>query len=186
MHAESGSRTQPSGSVRSPRANQSKFCTIRFPPSDATKTGIEIMNPLTLAPTLNATAILRCALRVRARIPAARSGSNGISQKCATTQLMFRSPESSFHGVDLLDIGALVVAVNSDNQCEAHSRFGRRDADGKNHEYQASRLTGIGTVAPECDEIEVPGVEHQFDSDQDQNCALASQSARQADAKQER
>jgi hypothetical protein len=81
-----------------------------------------------------------------------------------------------------------LVAVNRDHQREADRGLGRGDRDGKNTNITpVSSGIRVGAVAPEGDEIEVRGIQHQFDAEQDEDgVACATRRADQADAEQGR
>ena len=78
------------------------------------------------------------------------------------------------------------MAVNRDDQCKPDRSFGRRDADGENNEHHSGERFGIFAEPPEGDEVQVRGVEHEFDADEDQDGVAPGQRASQSDAEEQR
>src|SRR5438445_2051368 len=77
------------------------------------------------------------------------------------------------------------MAVDGNNQREADGGFGGGDADRKNNEHDAGERLGMRTVPPERDEVEVGGVEHEFDADEDEDGVAARQRAGEADGEEQ-
>ena len=77
----------------------------------------------------------------------------------------------AFELVGFLEADGFLVAVNGNDEREADGGFGGGDGDGEDCEEDAGLGGGcdLRGVAPEGDEIEVGGVEHEFDAEEDKD-----------------
>src|SRR6185312_1708910 len=121
-------------------------------------------NPMTMDPMASEAASLRCRCFARAITPAATMGSAGISHRFWTIQLIRCA--LAFHGVHLVEVGVFGVAIDGEDDAEADCGFCCGDADREDREHDASQRGRVRAVAPEGDEVEVGGVEHQFNADE--------------------
>src|ERR1043166_2380990 len=104
----------------------------------------------------------RCGCLVSESIPAASSGSTGMSQRFCAIQLI---RQSSLHRIDLIQIRRFVMPINRDNEGQSDRRLGCGNGNGKNHEHDpAQMLISVVAIPPESDEIKVGGIEHPFDA----------------------
>src|SRR5213080_3175563 len=69
----------------------------------------------------------------------------------------------AFQRIEFINIGCSVVAIDSDDEGEADGGFG--DGDRKDRDHYSTRWLWLGAEAPEGDEVQVRGREHQLDSD---------------------
>ena len=90
--------------------------------------------------------------------------------------------ESAFERIRFLETDGFLVAVNGDHQGEADRGFGGGDRDGEDHEHHAGGRRGRGTITPEGDEIDVRRVEHQLDTEEDEDGVAPREGADEADA----
>ena len=77
------------------------------------------------------------------------------------------------------------MAIDGEDHRQADGGFRRRDADGKNREHHAGQRLGVRSKAPEGDEIQVGGVQHQLNADQNKNGVAPGERAGEADGKDE-
>ncbi len=77
------------------------------------------------------------------------------------------------------------MAVDGEDDAQADGSFGGGDADGENGEHDAGQRLGMRSIAPEGDEVQVGGVQHQLNADQDKDGVAAGERAGQADGKDE-
>ena len=77
------------------------------------------------------------------------------------------------------------MAVNRDNERETDSGLGRGDRDGEQHKQHAGAGDGLRAVAPERDEVQVGGVQHQLDAEQHEDRVAAREGAGEPDAEQQ-
>src|SRR5271170_3704361 len=96
---------------------------------------------------------------------AAVNGSAGISQRYST-MLFIRRAGSPFHGIDLIHVCGVVVAINRNDQGQSNSGLRRRNTDGKDDEQNAGQRFRMGSVTPKRDEIQVRRIQHQLDADE--------------------
>src|SRR5262249_43400979 len=76
------------------------------------------------------------------------------------------------------------MAIDRNNEGEANCGLGRGDADGKDRDHYSNRWLLLRTEAPESDEVEVRGREHQLDSDQNEYGVTPAERGEQADREQ--
>ena len=77
------------------------------------------------------------------------------------------------------------MAIDGEDQGEAHGGFGCGDGDREDDEEKSRQCFRMRTVAPEGEEVEVCGVEHQFDSGEHENGAAAGQRSCETDRKKQ-
>src|ERR1035438_2525357 len=77
------------------------------------------------------------------------------------------------------------LTIGGKDDCQSNCRFRCRDADGKDGEHDSGQCCGGRSIAPEGYEVEVGGVEHEFNSDEDKNCVAPGECAGQADGKEQ-
>src|SRR5579863_10010916 len=181
MTAASGSSTHPRSTVDVPKRSHVKLTTARGAiPLDQrlttfTKAASEINKEMESEPMASAAADLRrCCFR-NAITPDATMGTAGISQRtpvmaeavsCGVSTACSCIRPSPLHPVHLVEIGCIGVAIDGDHQAQAHGGFGRGHGDGEDGKHHPGEQFGMRTVAPERDQIEVRGVQHEFDADE--------------------
>ena len=92
----------------------------------------------------------------------------------------------SLHRIDLVHIRRPVMPVDRDDERQANSGFGGGDGDAEEDEQHALQRLWVRAEAPEGDEIQVRGIEHQLDADEDHDGVAPGERADQTDAKQQR
>ena len=93
---------------------------------------------------------------------------------------------SAFQARRILQQDVFLVAVDGDNEGQADGSLGGGDGDGEKHEDYPGGGRGRGAVAPERDEVDVGGIQHQLDAEQHEDGVGPRQRAGEADAKQRR
>src|SRR4029453_12945988 len=74
-------------------------------------------------------------------------------------------PSLAFELIELIDIGAAVVPIDGDDEGKSDRGLRRSDSDGKDRDHYSNRWLWLRAEAPEGDEVQVRGREHQLDSD---------------------
>src|SRR2546421_10951391 len=72
------------------------------------------------------------------------------------------------------------MAIDGDDQRQAESGFGSRDCNREKHEHNTAECLRVFAIAPKGDEVQVGGIEHQFNADQHQNGVASNQRASQS------
>src|SRR5688500_9277913 len=101
-----------------------------------------------------------------------RNGNSGISASMSPLQ-----------GREGIRVQRLAVPEQGDDQRQADRGFGRRHRD---HEERDDLAGDVAVVAPERDEAQVDGVQHDLDREQDRDHVLPQEHAGAADGEQQR
>src|ERR1019366_5736772 len=183
MSPLSGSRSQPSLTVPAPRPNHSKLqyrCS-----AGAARAAWSAMQERTSEPAMAAIAAPAASrlppLGVRAPTAAARSGSAGMVQRWLTAE----SIASALEVRRIRQADGLLVAVDRDHEGHAHRGLGGRHGDREEDEDDARGRRGGGAEAPERDEVQVRGVEHELEPQEDDDGVAARQGAREPDGEEQ-
>ena len=75
--------------------------------------------------------------------------------------------------------------MDGDDETQADGGFGCGDGDGENSEHHAGKQFGMRAEAPEGDQVEVGGVQHELNADEHENGVAAHERAGEADGEEQ-
>src|SRR3954453_17535487 len=85
------------------------------------------------------------------------------------------------HRIYLVEISSSVVPVNGNDEGQTNSGFSCCYANGENRKHDPGECFGVWATAPECNEVEIGRIEHQFDSYENEDCVAPRQRTGETD-----
>src|SRR5579859_7229378 len=182
--AESGSSTQPRSTVPVPIGSHEKFAVSRTEnpcdqplstwPNATSASRSETAND----PMASVAASLRAGCLSSAITPDATMGTAGISQRicamedavsCGVKPIPSCISGSPFHPVHLVEIRRPRMSINGNHQPQSYRGLSRCDSNRKNRKHHPGQQFRVRPVTPEGNQVEIGGVQHEFDPDQHQD-----------------
>src|SRR6266540_134558 len=117
------------------------------------------------------------------RFPNSRTAAKPSAGRSGMIQALRSMSPSALELVDSVEVGTVHVPVDQQDDREAHPHLGGGDRDDEEGEHLARDLLGEGS---ERDQVDVDGVEHELDGEQDEHAVAAGEHAVHPGAEEER
>src|SRR5689334_13951841 len=101
----------------------------------------------------------------------ARTGGSGISQINVVVVIL----SLPLHHVDVICHNRVATTIYGNYQRKPYRYFGCRDREDDDRKHLPCHLRDILTISPKCSQVDVHGVQHQFNPEQNCNRVPASQ-----------